>query len=246
MKNFSQSVSLVSAIVALTITCDAVHAAVITAAGSVVDNAGTQVTYWKTSSVSKTLDADGNNVYGSLADLMYTVRFKGAGTLFSFDGSDPQGSPFPGYASVDNPTGEVYPNTSHSLIQVGTAAATPGEGNSHDMFTFTVLTNATPNFRLGIVSDCLNDAAYSPTFTGLRQIGTGATASLASNTNNVADMNFFDVYGAKAGDQFAVWGVGSSSGWVSNSIVTWDAIIPEPASLGLLALGGLALLRRRR
>jgi hypothetical protein len=252
----SANLAIVAFASALVLSGLTANAATISSAGSVVDDAGGQVTFWKTTSVGKSLDSDGDNVFGTLADLMYTIRYKNGGTLFSFDGSDPQVGPFPGYAQVDDPNGEPYPNTSHGLIPVRTTTdnGATGTGNAHDMFIFTVLTAGTPDFRLGIANDGLDNAGYSSASVGLRQVAgpsnTGATANLSATANNVIDMHFFDVRGAQIGDQFAVWGIGGAFGYVTHSIVTWDTLgpvtIPEPASLGMLGLAGLGVISRRR
>ena len=63
-------------------------AATVLFAGVINDDAGSEISQWKTASTAKTLDVDGDNVYGTLAHIFYQVEFKGGGTLYSFDGSD--------------------------------------------------------------------------------------------------------------------------------------------------------------
>jgi len=87
--------------------------------------------------------------------------------------------------------------------------------------------------------------------------GAGAHIELAANSNDVPEENYewhactaeftvgADGIGEKLGIKFRNVDVGYSNGWVGFDDVTLD-VVPEPATMMLLGLGSLALLKRRR
>ena len=50
-------------------------AATVKFAGVINDDAGAEISEWKTAGTTKTLDADGDNTYGTVAHLFYKVIF---------------------------------------------------------------------------------------------------------------------------------------------------------------------------
>ena len=114
------------------------------------------------------------------------------------------------------------------------------------MFTFTALTGSPANVRIGIATDGLDGANFSPATIGLRQVGGSSAEHTLTSVNSTLDMVFFDVTGITGGDQFQVFGDTGSGGFATHSIVTWD-VIPEPATSGMLGLAcSVMILRRRR
>ena len=214
------------------------QAATVTFAGVINDNAGSEISQWKTVSTTKTLDGDGDNAYGTLAHLVYQYEFKGQGTLYSFDYADSQVGPFGSYALIDAPTGL-------GDINVATTSNGGGGGADHVMFTFAALAGSPANVRIGIATDGLDDAGYSSATIGLRQVGGSAVEYTMTSTNSTLDMVFFDVTGITAGNQFEVFADAGAYGYATHHFITWD-VIPEPGAASLGGLGLLCLLRRRR
>lgn len=216
------------------------RAATVVYAGTVTDDAGSQISQWKTPSTVKSLDPDGDNIYGTLAHLFYRIEFKGQGTLYTFNSSDAQVGPFAGYAVVDHPDG-VSADT-----QVRTTTNNASGLMDDVMFTFTAVAGSPANVRIGIVTDGLDGPQFSPASIGLRQIGGSSAEFTLTSVNNTLDMVFFDVRGIVGGDQFEVFGDSGSGGFATHQIVTWD-VIPEPGVPILLLTGSiLATIRRRR
>ena len=218
------------------------RSATISFAGVINDDAGAEISEWKTAGTVKTLDADGDNIYGTVAHLFYRVIFAGQNTLYQFNSSESHVGPFAGYAVVDHPDGVS------ADIQVRTTTNSAAGLADDVMFTFTALAGSPANVRIGIATDGLNGAQYSPGSIGLAQVGGASAEHTLTAVNNTLDMVFFDVTGITAGDQFQVFGDSGTGDFATHQFVTWDEItIPEPAAPLLLALGGLAAgLRRRR
>lgn len=214
------------------------NAATVAFAGVINNDAGSQITEWKTTATTKTLDADGDNEYGTLAHLFYGIEFKGQNTLYTFDGSDFQVGPFGGYATVDSPNGGAD-------VQVRTTTNGGANDSNRVMFTFTALVGSPASVRIGVATDGLDSAFYSSATIGLREVGGSSFEYTMTSTNATLDMAFFDVTGITAGDQFEVFGDSGTGGYATHQFITWD-VIPEPSTALLGGLGALALLRRRR
>jgi hypothetical protein len=115
------------------------------------------------------------------------------------------------------------------------------------MFTFTALAASPENVRIGVATDGLNGAQFSPASIGLRQIGGSSAEHTLTSVNNTLDMVFFDVTGVTGGDQFEVFGDSGTGDFATHQIVTWDALtIPEPGSSLLVSLSLLLLSFNRK
>lgn len=230
---------LVGAFIALSFT-GSLHAATITAVGSVLDNSGSQVSQWRTSTTLKTMDLDGDNIYGTFGGIAFGDAVVGA---MGFISSQNQVGPYAGYSTIDDINGGVD-------RQVRTTTNNAVAGTNQVMYTFVVnapvLFNQT--MRVGIGLDGLNGTITAPATIGLKELGGGGGLAEVSITpaNNLMDMYFFDVRGGvSAGTQFQVFADSGSGNYVTHQFVTLD-VVPEPSSVALLALGGLALIVRRR
>lgn len=218
------------------------NAATVVCSGVINDDAGSEISQWKTVSTTKTLDVDGDNVYGTLAHIFYGVEFKGQHSLYQYDGADSQVGPFGGYATVDHPSGD---GSSPGDIQVHTTSNGGGGGSDHVMFSFTALAGSPANVRIGIATDGVNDPGYSSATIGLREVGGSSFEYTMTSTNATLDMVFFDVTGITAGNQFEVFADTGTYGFATHQFVTWDAI-PEPSSASLTGIASLAVAIRRR
>lgn len=134
--------------------------------------------------------------------------------------------PFAGYAVVDHPDG-VSPD-----LPLRTTTNNAGGQSDHVMFTFTALAGSPPNVRVGVVTDGLDGARFSPTSIGLAQVSGDSVEHTLTSVNNTPDMVFFDLIDVRPGDQFQIFGDSGSGGFATHQIVTWDALpLTDPDSL---------------
>ena len=220
------------------------HAATIIAAGSISNNSGNEVTEWRTAGTSKTMDIDGDNIYGTFGGVAYGDALFGN---MGYTSSQPQVGPFAGYATIDDVTIGAPDR------QVKTTSNSAAGGTDVVMYTFTVTSavSATETLRVGIMLDGLNGASFSPLSIGLKETSGAGTAEVATTANDgTIDMYFFDVTGGvTSGTSFQVFADASATGYVTHQAVALDVFavpVPEPSSTALLGLGGLALILRRR
>lgn len=217
---------------------------------------------WRTSSTLKSLDADGDNIYGTDG---YTVfRSDQIGTNTATNDNIVQS---PGYATVSVLPGLGYfsltlyvdiddPNQTGSNpvpnIDSGILTEDFVFGGTTEFFDIT-FTQA-GNYRVGFLFDNANVPDVSPLDVTLAQIVGGsdsAFASLSSDRDLDADYYFFDIE-ASINDVYRLSGTGDPSRG-SNSIgaVTFDTV-PEPVpfelspTLGLLMVGGIWGISRLR
>ncbi|MFZ4596223.1 MAG: Ig-like domain-containing protein, partial [Verrucomicrobiaceae bacterium] len=175
---------------------------------------------WRTSSVIKPLDIDGNDVYGTDGYSMWGLNGVQTEVNPSYANVTRNAalSFFPGnggYFSIDDPL-----NPSGSQQLTGVIYDAPGGSNATTFFTST-FTQAR-NVRMGILVDNTDFAAISPSTLRLRQIAGGASDSgyLAAGNpvtrNRSLDYYFFDIQ-AQAGDVYEVSG-NNDPGFGSNGI----------------------------
>jgi hypothetical protein len=236
-----------------------ISAATINYVGSLV---GGEVTDWRSTGTTKTLDIDGSNAYGSsLGSVHWTVGSRGQQVLASstlgwgFVGS---GSQFinGGYPSIDN-----------GSLAVSATVTNANAGIALTSFEFE-LTGVAADYtgktvRVGIMGDTLTSGEWAAdTFKGLRLLqtvgGSGDSGTIAERGgaagNGVPEMYFFDISGVSPGNRFQIQGlnnVGGTSGLAGYiGPVSWDiAVVPEPSSLALMTLGFAGMIhafRRRK
>ncbi len=264
-------------VMAAAIAAAAMFSGIASTQAAVITNVGSQLGIGagiRTTTVTKTLDADGDNVLGTAGYYFAAVNTGSGNYFYPPGGIDPAGiiSP-PTYltitrtigtdaqslttnTAIDNPT--LTPGVSVADVQSGNTYKGTANGGTADLVVLTIGTGL-PTFgvRIGIFNDNRTSSpfdvdAFTVTHT---TVGTGGSLAstvsftgLATNINHDNDFYFFDLKNAVSGDVFTISGTATSG--TSNpglAGITVDAIsIPEPASLGLLTLGGLALLGRRR
>ena len=218
------------------------HAATIAYTGSVLDDSGNEVTEWRTSSTTKSLDADGDNIYGTFGGIAFGDEVFGAMDFIS--AQTQVGNAGSGYVVIDDVT------IGDPDRQVRTTTNNGISGTNIVMYTFEINTavEAWETLRVGIGTDGLNGANFSPGSIGLAEVGGGGGLDEISITaNNTIDMYFFDVTGGvAAGTQFQVIADSGAGDYATHQLVSLDVAVPEPSSAALLGLSGLAILLRRR
>ena len=231
-------------------------AATITFVGTVTNNPGNEITRWRTASIAKSVDVDGNDVYGSLGAMVWgdgngssshltsaiqTSGTSAAGTLgWSLIGQtvNPdlgiglQSFVHAQYVQMDNLT--------------GSALQTPGVGSispSSGTVTFQ-LNGQASNYlgrvvRVGIVQDYQEPSAVNDQdklFALSQTAGSGSDwVSFTTITrDDLPDMYFFDITNAAPGDQFTLTGFANpattaSGGLASLGTITLDLSVPPGA-----------------
>lgn len=216
---------------------------------------------WRTSGVSKSLDADSDNIYGT--DGYFIAQHA--------DGTDISQPLYATVATVGGPGIEAAGAENHQSVfddvtQTGVGPVADlvagdywfnqgGATGTEDAF-FTVTLNASASFRLGVITDQTNnnpaglhwEASRGIRVTGPGGLDTGQIDAVGPGEawrNGDVDYVLFDISG-DPGDVFTVIGVHDDR-WNANALggVFFDTI-PEPSTSLLGALGVLGLLLRRR
>ena len=257
MRNLKRSGYFLGSLAALSVSCllaPAAQAATITAAG--LDT--TTQPNWRTTTTIKALDGDGDNVYGTAGYIAYATGSTNASTYDDSAATKLSGLPAyltitangvnnsytGGYALFDNPT--LAPGASVLDIHSGFAYRANNLANTSLNLYDLIFGASTPTLlRIGVIQNGAGGPIASFTLTG----GGSATqlVNKLGSDDGIIRYAFFDVANA-AGSTLTLSGL---SGLVGDNVglsgFTVDAVaIPEPASLGLLGLGAIAMLRRRR
>ena len=118
-------------------------------------------------------------------------------------------------------------------------------GTESPLFSFQ-LTGAVPaSITLGLLTDNSDNVAWAAS--NIRVEGPGAISADQSITpNGGSDLINFDISGGVTGETYTVYGTSNGSGPLIGAATFDSTSIPEASSLGLLFLGLLAGLRRRR
>lgn len=224
----------------------AARAATVTYVGSVE---GVQVTEWRTTTTVKSLDIDGDHVYGTFASVQWTVA-----------GLGETASPNPGWQWVG---GAAQYGGFPTQLDRNTGGADVGASIMLSLFEFRMTgvaeTYAGQTVRIGVMADMLSNAEWAADqnkgYVLAQTVGGSGDSGIVSlrgggAANGVPEMYFFDVTGVNPGDVFRLSALNNVSGAGATQSgylgpVSWD-IVPEPSTLLLGGLGLLALPRRRR
>ena len=209
------------------------HAAVVGYVGADTSTGGA----WRTPSVLKSLDADGNNIYGS------------DGYVLSTSPGGDVSSP-PAYATVARLADSTFtnghitnikyqmvdnPNPSGEALYTGLWYSTGTQDlEEQDLAEITV--TAASSFRIGVLVDQTDVPDISPKHLRLRQVQGGAADSgqidCYLEPNLDADWYFFDVVGAQARDKFVLSGTNMRAGSDAQDSNGIGAITFDPISSG--------------
>lgn len=152
----------------------------------------------------------------------------------------PNGLVYPGnsdYASIDNPT--TTPGAIPSQLTTGTSNPFPGTGLSATTFAFTLTANAPDRVRVGLLVDNLDVNIFNSSavqIAGLSSASSKIDLTGASFNNRAADWVYFDIFGG-AGDTFSILNFGGKQGCACLGAVSFDSVVPEPATWLLMVAG---------
>ena len=231
-------------------------AATITYAGAI---SGNEVARWRTDSVAKSFDLDGDNVYGSFGAVNWVDGDVGGSTV----------STDLGFSVVS--AGAQYQQAAYDDIDSLSSPGTMTDaGISLQRFTIVFkgldadYTNQV--LRLGVMQGVLGGGEAAKDFgkrlTVIEVDTDGNEVSGGGNSGEISirggavetvgnvDMLFFDISGVEAGDRFEVYSenpldANAIQGY--NSAFSIDMVaVPEPSSSSLLALAGMSVILRRK
>ncbi len=197
---------------------------------------GDETLRWRTSTVNKSMDIDGDNVYGTwgainFADaLVGNMIYVSSGSQYGHNGV---------YAAIDN------------------LASTGGAGIALSSYTFTLGGNEADyvgkTVRIGVMTDVLSsaewDGNYGHVYTLAGPDGVSAASPAAPASDGVPDMFFFDVAGATAGQTYTITSTGGASTPYLSAVSVDIGTVPEPSTFAMLTawlVGLLAYAWRRR
>lgn len=254
------------AVIASLMLATASHAAVMTYVGAEfnVDPTTNDATIgWHSTGNAKLLDIDGDNALGSDGWLMAGNGNGGLNNPARFlpsyitpyvrNGGNT--SALQGFANTAYYSGVIdAPGT--GALNLNPASEAQGasihtsNANAGDLFIFTIsdaslLLNET--LRIGLLFDTPNTTGSgTQVFTLTQTVGGSSSASspALAHANNGLDVAFFDITGVANGDKFVIRADSTLRTHLTG--ITWDSAVPEPASLALLAVGGLFIARRRK
>ncbi len=198
---------------------------------------------WGSTSVIKPLDTD--NYYGTSGwRVQGNYKAPAFATL-----NDPNAYQWYYGFSVDNPSG--VPAATVGNVDVGIAYSQGpawGNGNWADVWTVTLTQDAT--FGLCVAGWWTGNPANNNGLTNARVYLQSDPGNMVQATDAMRadgpDYLLFNITGA-AGDVFVIQTQAGTAGWGHSIGLMLDpSYVPEPATMSLLALGGLAALIRRR
>ena len=241
----------------------------------VIPHAGNEVDMpdWRTTDVVKTLDPDGDNIYGTDGWIRPSGTLRPADPKLDPDYCTVSYIGLPGWNYWS--TGGVHPDgwTGWRTGAVDDAVLSgPGPiagveagrqekgGAANDMVQIDVTEDG--SFRVGVMTDFIVAYAGYGVVAGPTSVRVRKTTGDLDDSgmiavpvrNAVADWMFFDIIGAVAGDQFIISAASTTNPWAYTQIshISFDTItaeeppVPEPAGLGLLGVALLAMRRKRR
>jgi hypothetical protein len=157
-----------------------------------------------------------------------------------------------GYATIDNPAG--------GTVESGVTYVITSSPTQNDILKVSIGSGAPAQFDIGYLTSQDQNVAVQydyPTSLRLRQTNgsaSGDSGLIATNPtgNGNIDFYFFRVSGAAAGDVYTFSRIesnanpGDSMYHITAGGLVFTQSVPEPASLAIVAIGGISFLSRRR
>jgi hypothetical protein len=236
----------------LGLTTAANAAVTITAVGDGDGYDELNVEAFRSTSVPKGLDADGNDEYGTEGTFFFgTGATAGNGqgwavhtqtganwAIFAAGANFASVSEQAGYGPFDNPTLSGETVADWTICGIGTATAAAGAWA--EVLTFTIDSNAPTEFRVGIMSGTqgTGDGRWDPT--GLRMSVDGGAATtitnLVNNGNNDPEWVFFDVdLGGATNGTFSIEGQSRNAGGNTKGTALSGATFDVPFETRMLS-----------
>ena len=177
---------------------------------------------------------------GSNPSFMSSIQ-GAAGTYVNFNG-------YPIYRGPDGSS--LYQQGALSVSVAEGPYGTPGVPTyAGQTLSFTL--NYAGTVRVGFAVDSVGSGAYAPNYVGIYSpdLTPNTTLSAALTRDAVPDMAVFDIVNP-TGQTFYVaqWQTAGTQSVSAMSLVTFDlipAVVPEPSTIALLAIGGAAFASRR-
>lgn len=160
---------------------------------------------------------------------------------------------FNNYAIYRGPDGSsLYTQGGLSVpVNQGPFNTPSGSNNGYFGLTATFTLTHSGTVRVGFAVDSVGNGAYAPNYVSIYSNTTGTVYSSALTRDGTPDMAVFDIVNP-TGQTFTVaqWQLAGTQAASAMSLITFDAIaVPEPSTIALLAIGGIACavrLARRR
>lgn len=229
-------------------------AATITYVGA---TSGNEVARWRTDSVGKSFDLDGDNVYGSFGATNWRETSVGGQAA----GSNVLGF-WAGNAGSQHVKG-VYDDIDSLLSANSTVDAGITLNRFTIEFTGVDADYANKIVRIGVMQGVLGAGEIAKDYDKILKVtevdsagasidGGGASGVVsvrggAADTLNHIDMLFFDISNINAGDRFEIEAPNNPVLPGYNSAFSLDMVaVPEPSTSSLFALAGMSVILRRK
>lgn len=163
----------------------------------------------------------------------------GAGTFVNYGG----------YPIFRGPDGSLLYRQGALSVSVNNGPYNTPSGSNNGYFgvAFSFTVNAPTSFRFGLAVDTAANALYAPDYVGVYSSSTGTVFSSLLTRDGNPDMAVFEI-DALANETFTVslWQQSGTQSIAPFSLVTFDAVIPEPHTSTLASIALFLAFRKRK